>query len=59
VAQPSHGELVVHPVSFPFEGLQVTIVEQPHVYVEGVSASAVNGPQGGRFYRLGISGRLR
>jgi len=59
VAQPSAGKLIVHPVGFPFEGLQLTLVEQPHVYVEGVSASAATGPQGARSYRLGIRGRLR
>ena len=58
VAQPSAGKLVVHPAGFPFEGLQITLVEQRHVYVEGVSASAT-GPQGARSYRLGIRGRLR
>jgi hypothetical protein len=58
VAQPSAGKLIVHPVGFPFEGLQLTLIEQPHVYVEGVSASATR-PQGARSYRLGISGRLR
>jgi LmeA-like phospholipid-binding len=59
VAQPSDGKLVVHPVGFPFEGLSLTLVDQPHVYVEGVSASATTAPNGARSYRLGISGRLR
>ena len=58
VAQPRAGKLVVHPAGFPFEGIQVTLIAQPHVYVEGVSASAA-GPQGARAYRLGIRGRLR
>jgi LmeA-like phospholipid-binding len=58
LAQARAGKLVVHPAGFPFEGLQITIIEQPHAYVEGVSASAT-GPQGARSYRLGIRGRLR
>ena len=59
IAQPTSGKLIVHPLGFPFEGLQLTLIDQPHVYVEGVSANATTGPQGAPGYRLGISGRLR
>jgi hypothetical protein len=58
VAQASAGKLVVHPAAFPLEGLQITLIQQRHVYVEGVSASAT-GLEGARTYRLGIRGRLR
>ena len=59
IAQPSSGKLIVHPLGFPLEGIQLTLIDQPHVYVEGVSASATTGAQGAPEYRLGISGRLR
>jgi hypothetical protein len=59
VAQPRAGKLVVHPAGFPFEGLQLTLIDQQHVYVEGVSASPAPGPEGVSGYRLGIRGRLR
>ena len=59
IAQPSSGKLIVHPVGFLFEGLQLTLIDQPHVYVEGVSANATTASQGAPGYRLGISARLR
>ncbi|MBA3808447.1 MAG: LmeA family phospholipid-binding protein [Solirubrobacterales bacterium] len=55
VALASGGRLVAHPLGFLIEGLQLAIFSDPHVYVEGVSASVP--PSGG--YRLGMSASLR
>jgi hypothetical protein len=60
VAQAQEGRLVVHPLGFLLEGLKLTLIDDPNVYVEGVSASAAAGPAGaGAGYRLSIWGSLR
>jgi hypothetical protein len=59
LAGASEGKLVVHPVGFLVEGLQVTLFADPHVYVRGVGASAVPEPGGGRSYRLTMTASLR
>jgi hypothetical protein len=59
VAGASEGKLVVHPVGLLLEGLQVTLFADPHVYVRGVSASAVAEPGGGQGYRLSMTASLR
>ncbi len=47
----------MHPLGFLLEGLQLTLFADPHVYVEGVGASAVAGPAGGvAGYRLTMLG---
>ncbi len=56
VALASEGRLVAHPVGLLIEALQLTLFADPHVYVEGVGASA-EGATGG--YRLSMDGRLR
>jgi hypothetical protein len=55
VALASEGRLVAHPLGFLVEGLQLTVFSDPHVYVEGVSASG--SASGG--YRLGMGASLR
>jgi hypothetical protein len=55
VALASNGRLVAHPLGFLIEGFQLTVFTDRHVYVEGVSASAL--ANGG--YRLGMSASLR
>lgn len=55
VGLASGGRLVAHPLGFLIEGLQLTVFADPHVYVEGVSASS---PSSGG-YRLGMSASLR
>jgi hypothetical protein len=62
-AEASDGKLVVHPLGL-LEGLQITLFANPHVYVEGVGASAagVGGELGGpltRAYRLTMTASLR
>jgi hypothetical protein len=57
VAGASDGKLVAHPLGFLIEGLQLTLFSDPHVYVEGVGASAQGtDPQS---YRLTMSASLR
>jgi hypothetical protein len=51
------GKLVVRPVGFLLRGLTLTLFSDPHVYVEGVGASARPGSP--RSYRLTMSARLR
>jgi LmeA-like phospholipid-binding len=46
VARAQEGKLVVHPLGFLLEGLKLTLIDNPRVYVEGVGASAVAGPSG-------------
>jgi hypothetical protein len=60
VAQAQEGKLVVHPLGFLLEGLKLTLIDNPRVYVEGVGASAVAGPSGEVVgYRLSIWANLR
>lgn len=60
VAQAQEGKLVVHPLGFLLEGLKLTLIDNPRVYVEGVGASAVAGPSGEvAGYRLSIRASLR
>jgi LmeA-like phospholipid-binding len=60
VARAQEGKLVVHPLGFLLEGLKLTLIDNPRVYVEGVSASAVAGPSGEvTGYRLSIWASLR
>jgi hypothetical protein len=57
VALAHEGKLVVHPLGFLVEGLQLTLFSEPHVYVEGVGASREGGPRPG--YRLTMRASLR
>jgi len=57
VALASEGKLVAHPVGRLLEGLRLTIFSDPHVYVEGVGASAEAGPPVS--YRLSMRASLR
>jgi hypothetical protein len=57
VAAASQGDLVAHPVGFLVEGLKLTLFSNPHVYVEGVGASALGAPSSS--YRLTMTARLR
>jgi hypothetical protein len=60
VAKPEEGKLVVHPLGFLLEGLKLTLIDNPRVYVEGVGASAVAGPSGEvAGYRLTMKASLR
>jgi hypothetical protein len=60
VARAQEGKLVVHPLGFLLEGLQLTLLDDPRVYVEGVGASAVQGSAGGvAGYRLTMRASLR
>ena len=59
VAGPIAGTLVARPVGFLFEGLRLTLFADPHVYVEGVGATAITPPGGPPSYRLTMSARLR
>jgi len=54
VALASEGRLLAHPLGFPLEGVRLTLFADPHVYVQGVSASRVAGG-----YRLAMTARLR
>jgi DUF2993 family protein len=56
VAQANDGRLVVHPAGELFAGLQLTIFSDPHVYVEGIGASAEDAGQSS--YRLSMSATL-
>jgi hypothetical protein len=59
VARAKEGKLVVHPLGFLLEGLQLTLFADPHVRVEGVGASVVAGPGGVGGYRLTMRASLR
>jgi hypothetical protein len=61
VARAQEGKLVVRPLGFLLEGLQLTLLDNPHVYVEGISATATQAPGGGGVagYKLAIRARLR
>jgi hypothetical protein len=61
VARAQEGKLVVRPQGFLLEGLQLTLIDNPHLYVVGVSATATQGPGGGAVagYKLAIRARLR
>lgn len=59
VAGPVGGALVAHPLGLLFEGLRMTLFADPHVYVEGVGATAVTPPGGPASYQLTMSARLR
>lgn len=56
VAGASDGKLVAHPLGFLIEGLQLTLFSDPHVYVEGVGASAAS--EQPLSYKLTMSARL-
>ncbi len=57
VATASEGRLTVRPRGFLIEALQLTLFDEPHVYVESVSASAEPGEAS--VYRVGMVARLR
>jgi hypothetical protein len=57
VARASEGKLLVRPVSLPLQRLGLTLFSDPHVYVEGVGASLLDGTPAG--YRLTMRARLR
>jgi hypothetical protein len=60
VAESQEGDVVVHPVGFLLEGLKLTLLAEPDLYIEGVGASAVAGPSGrGAGYRLSFRASLR
>jgi hypothetical protein len=60
VARAQEGKLVVRPLGFLLEGLKLTLIDNPRVYVEGVGASAVAGSSGEVVgYRLSIWASLR
>jgi hypothetical protein len=59
VASAQEGKLVVRPLGFLLEGLQLTLLDNPHVHVEGVSATATRAPGGVAGYRLAIRASLR
>ncbi len=57
VALASDGRLVAHPLGLLVERLQLTLFSDPHVYVEGVGASAPAGQPPS--YRLSMTASLR
>jgi hypothetical protein len=60
VAEAAGGKVVLHPRGFLLEGLRLTLLDEPGVYVEGVGASAAAGPSGqGAGYRLSFRASLR
>lgn len=64
VAQASNGKLVVQPRGFLVEALKLTLFSDPHVYVEGVGASATGAAGGedaeaGAGYVLSVDASLR
>jgi hypothetical protein len=59
VARAQDGKLVVHPLGFLLEGLQLTLLDNPHVYVEGLSATATQASGGVAGYTLAIRASLR
>jgi hypothetical protein len=58
VASASEGKLTVRPRGFLIEALQLTLFDEPHVYVESVSASEEAG-QPSSTYRVGMVASLR
>ncbi len=56
-AEASQGKLIAHPLGFLVEGLRLTLFSDPHVYVEGVQASAQGQPP--TSYLLGMTASLR
>jgi hypothetical protein len=56
LAMARDGRLVVKPTGLLLSPLELTLFSDPHVYVEGVGASADGGEQAG--YRLSISALL-
>jgi hypothetical protein len=63
IAQAIGGKLVVQPRGFLVEALKLTLFSDPHVYVEGVGASAIGGGAAGggsgAEYLLSIDASLR
>jgi hypothetical protein len=59
VAGAREGKLIAHPLGFLLEGVQLTLFADPHVQVQGVGASALNGPTGTAGYRLTVTASLR
>lgn len=57
VAEARDGKLVAHPLGFLIEGLALTLFSDPHVYVDGVGASAQSAHPPS--YRLTMSASLR
>jgi hypothetical protein len=57
LAGASTGRLVVHGLGSPLSGLRLTLFSEPHVYVQGVSASVEAGQP--LSYRLTINATLR
>jgi hypothetical protein len=55
----SEGKLVARPLGFPLEGLTLTLFSEPHVYVAGVGARAINGPGGALSSQLAIRAKIR
>jgi len=59
VAGASEGKLIARPVGLPAGTLALTVFSQPHIYVEGVGASAAREPGGALSYQLTIRASLR
>jgi hypothetical protein len=59
LARPKEGKLVVRPQGSLFGALQLTLFADPHVYVQGIAASAELSSPGARSYRLHLAARLR
>jgi hypothetical protein len=59
LAGAREGKLVARPLGFLLEGVQLTLFADRHVYVEGVSASALTDAAGRLSYRLSMTARLR
>ena len=60
IAQAENGKLVARPTALLLSGLRLTLLENPHLYVRGVSARALApGPEGGARYELAIWASLR
>jgi hypothetical protein len=59
VAGASEGRLVAHPVGLLLEGLRLTLFSDPHVYVEGVGATALPGRGGAPSFRFTMRASIR
>ncbi|HWX51648.1 MAG TPA: LmeA family phospholipid-binding protein [Solirubrobacteraceae bacterium] len=57
VAAAREGKLLARPVSFPLERLSLTLFSDPHIYVEGVGATLLDGTPPS--YGLTMRARLR
>jgi hypothetical protein len=57
VAAAREGKLLARPVSFPLERLSLTLFSDPHLYVEGVGATLLDGTPPS--YGLTMRARLR